>query len=111
MQFFFTQSNKLNSKTKVTFQSHPLLLCRSVLQTTVNVLELPSWSPDINPIKHLCSQVKMAVHHLSSNLPQDLHRNMSEYVKSRRAKLVTAAKDASTDLMVQICNILVPVLE
>lgn len=57
---FFTQSNKLNSS-KVTFQSHPLLLYQSVLQTTVNVLELRSWSPDkpnhtpLQPCENGCS--------------------------------------------------------
>lgn len=60
-----------------------------------------------NPIKHLCSHVKMAVHQLSSNLTEDLQRNMSEYVEIQECKArsiiplemgaVTAAKDASTD--------------
>ncbi|KAG2461018.1 TCB1 transposase, partial [Polypterus senegalus] len=61
---------------------------------SVNVLEWPSQSPDLNPIEHLWRDLKMAVHrHLPSNL-MELKRCCKEewakLAKDRCAKLVAS---------------------
>ena len=77
---------------------------------SVNVLEWPSQSPDLNPIEHLWRDLKMAVHRRSPSNLTELERICREewqkIPKSRCAKLVAsyprrlkaviAAKGAST---------------
>ncbi|KAG2470074.1 TCB1 transposase, partial [Polypterus senegalus] len=90
---------------------HTAKISKEWLQdNSVNVLEWPSLSPDLNPIKHLWRDLKMAVHrHFPSNL-MELERCCKEewakLAKDRCAKLVasysktleavTAAKGALT---------------
>ena len=83
---------------------------------SVNVLAWPSQSPDLNPIKHLWTDLKMAVHRRSpSNLTelericreewQKIHKfRCAKLVASypRRLKAVITAKDASTKYWVKV---------
>ncbi|KAG2468538.1 TCB1 transposase, partial [Polypterus senegalus] len=77
---------------------------------SVNVLEWPSQSPDLNPIEHLWRDLKMAVHrHFSSNLMELERCCKDEWAKlakdwcaklvasySKRLEAGIAAKGAST---------------
>ncbi|KAG2465303.1 TCB1 transposase, partial [Polypterus senegalus] len=77
---------------------------------SVNVLEWPSQSPDLNPIEHLCRDLKMAVHRrFPSNLMEIKRCCKEEWAKlakdrcakivasySKRLATVIAAKGAST---------------
>ena len=59
---------------------------------SLNVLEWPSQSPDLNPIEHLCSDLKIAVQQRSSSNLIELERIYREewekLPKYRCAKLL-----------------------
>ncbi len=58
---------------------------------SVNVLERPSQSPDLNPLEHLCRDLKMAVHRRSPSNLMELERSCKEEkLKNRCAKLVAS---------------------
>uniref|UniRef100_A0AAZ3ST46 Tc1-like transposase DDE domain-containing protein n=1 Tax=Oncorhynchus tshawytscha TaxID=74940 RepID=A0AAZ3ST46_ONCTS len=84
--------------------------CRSGFRTSLNDLEWPSQSPDLNPIEHLWRDLKVAVQQPSPSNLTELERicredweKLSKYrcaklVESytRRLKAVNAARGAST---------------
>ena len=84
--------------------------CRSCFGTSLNVLEWPSQSPNLNPIEHLWRDLKIAVHKCSPSNLKELERICREewekLPKYRCVKLVAsyprklssviAAKGAST---------------
>ena len=100
-RFTFQQDNTLSTQPRQ---------CRWLKDNSVNVLEWPSQSPDLNPIKHLWRDLKMAVHRWSPSNLTELERicrdEWQKIPKSRCAKLVAsyprrleaviAAKGAST---------------
>ncbi|KAG2466802.1 TC1A transposase, partial [Polypterus senegalus] len=101
-RFIFQQDNNLKHTAKIS---------KEWLQdNSVNVLEWPSQSPDLNPIEHLWRDLKMAVHRRFPSNPMELERCCKEewakLAKDRCAKLVAsyskrleagiAAKGAST---------------
>ena len=61
---------------------------------SVNVLEWPSQSPDFSPIKHLCRDLKMAVHRRSPSNLMELEwfckEEWAKLAKDRCAKLVAS---------------------
>ena len=77
---------------------------------SLNVLEWPSQRPDLNPIKHLWRDLKIAVLRGSPSNPTELERICREQLEKlpkyrcaklvasypRRLKAVITAKDAST---------------
>ena len=79
-------------------------------ENSVNVLEWPSQSPDLNPIEHLWRDLKMAVHRRCPSNLMELERSCKkEWEKlpknrcakfvasySKRLEVVIAAKGAST---------------
>ena len=81
-----------------------------IWDNSVNVLEWPTLSPDLNPIEHLWRDLKMAVHRQSPSNLAELERicrkQRQKILKHRCAKLVVsyprilkaviAAKGAST---------------
>ncbi|KAG2457585.1 TCB1 transposase, partial [Polypterus senegalus] len=90
---------------------HTAKISKEWLQdNSVNVLEWPSQSPDLNPIEHLWRDLKMAVHrHFPSNLMELERCCKEEWAKlakdwcaklvasySKRLEAVIAAKGAST---------------
>ncbi|KAG2469917.1 TCB1 transposase, partial [Polypterus senegalus] len=102
-QFIFQQDN--DSK-------HTVKISKECLQdNSVNVLEWPSQSPDLNPIEHLWRDLKMAVHRrFLSNLMELEMCCKEEWAKlakdrcaklvasfSKRVEAVIAAKGASTE--------------
>ncbi|KAG2468183.1 TC1A transposase, partial [Polypterus senegalus] len=88
-RFIFQEDNDPKHIAKICFPRKEWLQDNSV-----NVLEWPSQSPDLNPIEHLWRDLKMAVHrHFPSNL-MELERCCKEkwakLAKDRCAKLVAS---------------------
>ncbi|KAG2466897.1 TCB1 transposase, partial [Polypterus senegalus] len=100
--FIFQQDNDPKHTAKISK--------KGLQDNSVNVLEWPSQSPDLNPIEHLWRDLKMAVHQRFPSNLMELERCCKEewakLAKDRCAKLVAsyskrleagiAAKDAST---------------
>ena len=76
-----------------TLNTQPSTISKECLQdNSVNVLEWPSQSPDLNPIEHLWRDLKMAVHRRFPSNLMELERCCKEECaklpKDRCAKLV-----------------------
>uniref|UniRef100_A0A8C4TAD6 Tc1-like transposase DDE domain-containing protein n=1 Tax=Erpetoichthys calabaricus TaxID=27687 RepID=A0A8C4TAD6_ERPCA len=74
---------------------HTAKISKECLQdNSVNVLEWPSQSPDLNPIEHLWRDLKMAVHRRFPSNLMELERCCKEewakLAKDRCAKLIAS---------------------
>ena len=115
-RFIFQRDNDPKHTTKI--------LKEWLQDNSVNVLEWPSQSPDLNPIEHLWRDLKMAVHQRFPSNLMDLERCCKEeWAKlpkdgcaklvasySKRLEAVIAAKGASTKYWAKAMNTYVHVI-
>jgi len=114
-RFIFQQVNNPKHTAKITKEW--------LRDNSVNVLEWPSQSPDLNPMEHLWRDLKMAVHRRSPSNLMELDRFCKEECEklpkrrcaklvasySKRLEAVIAAKGASTKYWAKAVNIYVHV--